>query len=464
MCFHFLLSIGQRLDLCTTVSSPTMSDTQSRPAQKIPRDPPERITALLVGGGGREHALAWKLRQSPRLERLYLTHTDNPGLAALGEPTDCPFDLTHTFRLERFCERAGVNLVVIGPEAPLAAGLADALAAPGRAVLGPGASGARLEASKSFAKKIMRAAAIPTAEGRVFTDADAARAFLRSREHAYVVKASGLAAGKGVVVPASLEEALAAVDRMMVKREFGDAGAEVVIEERLGGREASVFALLDGRTIAVLETAQDYKRLGDGDTGPNTGGMGALSPARTIAAADLDRVQREVLLPLIDTLRREEIGFRGVIYVGLMLTPGGPKVLEFNTRFGDPECQALMPRLKSDVAALLWRTAAGSLEDAEIEWDDRPSCCVVLAADGYPGDAKHKDAPITGLDEAASMPGVQVFHANTRRVDGAMVARGGRVLSVVAVGAGEAEARERANAAAERIVFPGKAHRRDIGA
>lgn len=421
------------------------------------------MNVLLVGGGGREHALAWKLRRSPRVERLFVTHPENPGLASLGEPTDCPFDLEHTFRLDRFCERAGVNLVVIGPEGPLAAGLADKLAAPGRAVLGPGASGARLEASKSFSKRIMRAAAIPTAEGRIFTSAEDAKAFLRSREHPYVVKASGLAAGKGVVVPDSLEEALAAVDRIMVKREFGDAGGEVVIEERLGGREASLFALLDGKTIAVLETAQDYKRLSDGDKGPNTGGMGALSPARTIGEADLDRAQHDVLLPLIDTLRREHIDFRGVLYVGLMLTPGGPKVLEFNTRFGDPECQALMPRLTSDLADLLWRTAAGSLDGAEIAWDARPACCVVLAAEGYPGDARHKNAPITGLDDVASTPDVWVFHGNTRVEGGVLAARGGRVLSVVAVGDTAASARDRANAAADRIVFAGKIHRRDIG-
>jgi phosphoribosylamine--glycine ligase len=430
----------------------------------VPLDPPARLNVLLVGGGGREHALAWKLRQSPRVASLYTTHADNPGIADLAEPIDCPLELTNTFRLERFCVRSGVNLVVIGPEAPLASGLADKLAAnvPGAAILGPGAEGARLESSKSFAKKIMRAAAIPTAEGRVFTDPRDAKAFLQSREHAYVVKASGLAAGKGVIVPSSLKEALDGVDRIMVRREFGDAGAEVVIEEKLKGREASVFALIDGSTIAVLETAQDYKRLGDGDTGPNTGGMGAVSPASTIDDDMLDRVQREVLIPLVDTLRREEIDFRGVLYVGLMLTAGGPKVLEFNTRFGDPECQALMPRLTSDLAELLYRTAAGSLERADITWDPRPSCCVVLAARGYPGKSE-TGAPITGIDQARGA-GAEVFHASTGREQGALVSGGGRVLSVVALGDNPEHARAAANAAADAISFDGKTHRRDVGA
>ncbi len=433
----------------------------SRPS--APPDPPGRLNVLLVGGGGREHALAWKLRQSPRVADLFTTHPDNPGIADLAQPIDCPFELANTFRLERFCVRAGVNLVVIGPEAPLASGLADRLKAnvPGAAVLGPGAEGARLESSKSFAKKMMRAAAIPTAEGRVFTDPRDAKAFLQTREHAYVVKASGLAAGKGVVVPASLKEAIDAVDRIMVKREFGDAGAEVVIEEKLKGGEASVFALIDGSTIAVLETAQDYKRLGDGDTGPNTGGMGAVSPAPALDDATLDRVQREVLVPLVDTLRREEIDFRGVLYVGLMLTPGGPKVLEFNTRFGDPECQALMPRLTGDLAEILYRTASGSLERAEIAWDPRPSCCVVLASRGYPGESE-KGAAITGVD-AARRAGAEVFHASARREAGGLVSGGGRVLSVVALGDTPDDARAAANAAADAITFEGKTHRRDVG-
>lgn len=433
---------------------------------------PDRFRILLVGGGGREHALAWRLAQSPRLDTLYTTHPENPGIAALAKPVGFPFNLKDQPRLARWCDAQSINLVVIGPEAPLAAGLADSLSRPGhvasaapeaRAVLGPGAAGALLEASKAHAKRFMRSAAIPTGEGRIFVSADDARAFLESRETAYVVKASGLAAGKGVIVPESKAEALAAVDRIMVRREFGDAGAEVVIEERLKGREASLFALIDGRTIAVLETAQDHKRLGEGDTGPNTGGMGAFSPSDALDSATIERIEREVLLPFVDTLRRDEIEFRGALYVGIMLTHGGPKVLEFNTRFGDPECQALMVRLKSDLSETLWRTATGSLSEATIEWDARPSCCIVLASKGYPGESARGE-PIEGLDAAEAMPDVRVFHSSTRVENGRLVSGGGRVLSVVALGDTLASARERALAAAETIRFASKVYRRDIGA
>lgn len=424
--------------------------------------PPDRFRVLLVGGGGREHALAWKLAQSPRLEALFTTHPDNPGISTLARPTDCPLDLKAPFRLQRFCEKEQINLVVIGPEAPLAAGLADALAAPGRAVVGPTAAGARLEASKSWAKRLMRAASIPTADARVFTSPTEAKAFLKSREYAYVVKASGLAAGKGVVVPESLDEALDAIDRIMVKKEFGDAGAEVVIEERMTGPEASVFALTDGRTIVMLETAQDHKRLLDGDKGPNTGGMGAFSPSSRLNDALIRTIQKDILVPTVDALRREDIEFRGVLFIGLMLTPGGPRVLEYNCRFGDPECQALMPRLKADLPDLLWRTACGALDEADIDWDPRPTCCVVLSSHGYPQSPRAGDV-ITGLDEAAKLPDTLIFHAGTKRNDkGELVTAGGRVLNMVATGDTLAAARERAMRAAELIQFDGKHYRRDI--
>lgn len=434
-----------------------MADPRSRAAT-----PPDRFRVLLVGGGGREHALAWKLAQSPRLEALFTTHPDNPGIAALARSTDCPLDLKAHFRLQRFCDNERINLVVIGPEAPLAAGLADALAAPGRAVLGPTAAGARLEASKSWAKRVMRSASIPTADARVFTNPSEAKAFLKSREYAYVVKASGLASGKGVVVPESLDEALDAVDRIMVKREFGDAGAEVIIEERMTGPEASVFALVDGRTIALLETAQDHKRLLDGDKGPNTGGMGAFSPSTRLNNTLLATIQRDILVPTVDALRREDIEFRGVLYVGLMLTPGGPRVVEYNCRFGDPECQALMPRLRADLPDLLWRTACAALHDAKIDWDPRPSCCVVLASHGYPQSPRAGDV-ITGLEEAAKLPDTHIFHAGTKRNDRAeVVTAGGRVLNVVATADTLAAARDRAMQAADLIRFDGKQLRRDI--
>ncbi len=426
--------------------------------------PPDRFRILLVGGGAREHALAWKLAQSPRLDAIFTSHPENPGIAALASPVDCPIDPKAPFRIQRFCDNQRINLVVIGPEAPLAAGLADVLAAPGRAVLGPTAAGARLEASKSWAKRLMRAASIPTADARVFTNPSEAKAFLKSREYAYVVKASGLASGKGVVVPESLDEALDAVDRIMVKKEFGDAGAEIVVEERMTGPEASVFALVDGRTIALLETAQDHKRLLDGDKGPNTGGMGAFSPSTRLNEALLRTIQKDILVPTVDALRREDIEFRGVLFVGLMLTPGGPRVLEYNCRFGDPECQALVPRLRADLPELLWRTASGALDEADIDWDPRPTCCVVLASHGYPQSPRAGDV-ITGIDEASKLPDTLLFHAGTKRNErGDIVTTGGRVLSVVATADTLPAARERAMQAAELIQFDGKHYRRDIAA
>jgi phosphoribosylamine--glycine ligase len=425
---------------------------------------PERLNVLLVGGGGREHALAWKLRQSPRVADLWLTHATSPGLAALARPVDVPYDLKHTFRLERFCEHNQVNLVVIGPEEPLALGLADKLAAPHRPVFGPTAAGAKIEADKAWAKQLMRGASIPTAEARTFKDHKAALAFLATRETPQVVKAAGLAKGKGVIVCESRDEAVDAVQRMMVKREFGDAADEIIIEERLKGPEVSVLALVDGRTIWTLEPCQDHKRLLEGDRGPNTGGMGAFCPTTTVDEAMMARIERDILVPTVDALRRESIDFRGVLYAGLMLTPGGPKVLEFNARFGDPECQPLMMRLRADLADVLYKTATGRLAEADLAWDPRPACCVVLAARGYP-DKPEQGAVITGLERASAMPDVQVFHAGTARdSEGRTVVAGGRVLSVTALGETLADARARALEACDAIAFEGKQLRRDIGA
>ncbi len=425
---------------------------------------PASLRVLLVGGGGREHALAWRLKASPSVEKVFVTHPSNPGLARTGEPIDVPFDLRNTFRLRRFCERKGVNLVVVGPEAPLAAGLADALRSDERAVFGPGAVGAQLEADKAFAKDFMRRLAIPTAEGRAFTNLEAARAYLRSRDEPLVVKAAGLAGGKGVVVPETVEEALEALERIMGRRAFGEASETVVLEEKLKGVEASVFALVDGRAAYLLEPCQDHKRLLEGDTGPNTGGMGAYCPASVVDANLLREIERTILVPVLDGLRREGIEYRGVLYMGLMLTPGGPKVLEFNVRFGDPECQCLMLRWKGDLGLALWRCATGTLEEAEISWDPRSCCCVTLASEGYPQAPRTGD-PITGLEQAQAMEDVVVFHAGTK-VDPrkGLVTAGGRVLSVCGMGATLEEARQRALAACDAIDFPGKQFRRDIGA
>ncbi|TVQ30412.1 MAG: phosphoribosylamine--glycine ligase [Phycisphaeraceae bacterium] len=425
---------------------------------------PDTFRILLIGGGGREHALAWKLRQSPRVERLWVTHPENPGLGALGDPCEAPLDLKHSFRLERFCEKERVNLVVIGPEDPLAAGLADKLAAPGRAIFGPGAEGAKLEADKSWAKQLMRSASIPTAESRTFTDPRKAKSYLETRETSQVVKASGLARGKGVVVADSLDEALEAIDRIMVQRAFGDAGAAVVIEERLQGPEVSVLALTDGRAIYTLEPCQDHKRLLEGDRGPNTGGMGAYCPSGAVDDAMMSRIEQGVIVPAIDALRREGVEYRGVLYAGLMLTPAGPKVLEFNVRFGDPECQPLMMRLRGDLAEILYRAGAGGLADADIDWDPRTACCIVLASRGYP-DKPETGETIVGVENAEAMEDVQIFHAGTKRDgEGRLVTAGGRVLNVVALGDTLAEAREKALQACDVIHFPGMQLRRDIGA
>jgi phosphoribosylamine--glycine ligase len=432
-----------------------------------------KVNVLLVGGGGREHALAWRLAQSPRLGTLWVTHPENPGLAALGRPVEVPVDYERPFRLQLFCQKERIGLAVIGPEEPLAAGLADALRAglgdaaatvPPPAVFGPGRDGAMLEADKAWARQFLRSAAVPMAEGRIFTDPDGAKAYLRSRESPQVVKAAGLARGKGVIVPESVDEAVEAVDRIMVRRQFGDAGSRVVVEERLRGREASLLALVDGRTIYVLEPCQDHKRLGDGDTGPNTGGMGAYCPGGITDDSMIDRVQREILIPTVDALKREGIDFRGVLYAGLMLTPAGPKVLEFNVRFGDPECQALMARLDADLLEVCLATATRRLDSADINWTPAASCCIVLASDGYPEQPRTGD-PIDGLEDAAAVPGVHVFHAGTRRDDaGRLVTAGGRVLGVTAAADSIAEARRRAYLACERIRFRGKTYRTDIAA
>jgi phosphoribosylamine---glycine ligase len=422
------------------------------------------INVLLIGGGGREHALAWKLAKSPRLATLFAANRENPGLAALGTAVDVPISVKEAYRTAQFCRKHDIRLVMIGPEEPLAQGFADKLRAEGLLVFGPGADGARLEADNAWSKHLMRAASIPTAEGRAFNDPQGAISFIRTREHPPVVKAAGLAKGKGVYIPRTTDEAVHAIDQIMVKKIFGDAGRQVVIEEQLAGPEVSVLALVDGRSIYILETCQDHKRLGDNDTGPNTGGMGAFCPSPNVDDALIERVQRQILVPTLDALRREGIDYRGVLYAGLMLTHGGPKVLEFNVRFGDPECQALMMRLRSDLLELALATCEGRLGDTEIEWEPGASCCIVLAAHGYPESPRSGDV-ITGIEQAEEIETVRVFHAGTRRdADGKIITAGGRVLNVCATGTDLAEARQRAYRACELIEFTGKTYRRDIGA
>ena len=431
------------------------------------RSIPESVNVLLVGTGGREHALARRLVDSPRLGTLWVQAGANAGLAELGRtcPEAIPDQLgsNERFRLRKFLDEQQVQLVVVGPEVPLANGIADELAAEGRLVFGPGAAGARLEADKGYAKDLMRSAAVPTAEGRSFSDHEQARTYIERRGDRCVVKAAGLAAGKGVVVCDDAEQGLAAVDLIMGDRGFGAAGETVVIEERLEGQEMSVLALVDGRTISVLDPCQDHKQVGEGDVGPNTGGMGAYCPTPLATAPLMQQVHRDILVPTVDALRRDGVEFRGVLYAGLMLTPSGPKVLEFNVRFGDPECQPLMTRLRGDLVELLWRTAAGTLDEAVFEFDERTACTVVLCSGGYPG-AYPKGVPIEGIERAERLDGVTIFHAGTTRDEqGRLVTSGGRVLGVTALADDLRAARDLANQACDLIEFEGAFHRRDIG-
>lgn len=413
---------------------------------------------LVIGSGGREHALVWKIAQSPLVEEIYCA----PGNAGIAEEAVClalPAD-DHGAVIA-FCRERRIDLVVIGPEAPLVAGLADALDAAGIAAFGPGAAAARLEGSKGFTKDLCRAHAIPTAAYERFSDAAAAAAYVRAKGAPLVVKADGLAAGKGVTVATSEAEALAAVDAIFSGR-FGAAGAEAVIEDRLDGEEASFFALCDGTHVLPLATAQDHKRAGDGDTGPNTGGMGSYSPAPVMSAELVARTMGEIVAPTVAALAAAGTPYRGVLYAGLMIDREGPKLIEYNVRFGDPECQVLMMRLRSDLVPLMLACARGGLAGMRAEWSDDAALTVVMAARGYPGDYR-KGSEIRGLDAAQADPAVKIFHAGTARADGRLVAAGGRVLNVTARGRDVRAARARAYAAVGAIDWPDGFCRRDIG-
>ena len=412
------------------------------------------MNVLLIGSGGREHALAWKLARSPRLDRLYAA-PGNPGIAELAAVV--ALDPADHEAVIAFCRKERIGLVVVGPEAPLVAGIVDALSAAGIKAFGPTRAAAQLEGSKSFTKNICAEANIPTAAWRHFRDAGAAASYVRERGAPIVVKADGLAAGKGVTVAASVDEALAAVAAC-----FAAPGAEVVIEECLTGEEASFFVLSDGTTALPFGTAQDHKRVGDGDTGPNTGGMGAYSPAPVMDDAMVERVMDEIVRPTLAQMARRGTPFRGVLFVGLMLTADGPKLIEYNVRFGDPECQVLMPRFDGDLLDLMLATVDGGLAGARPAWRDEAALCVVLAARGYPG-AYEKGTPIGGIDAAQALEGVKVFHAGTATRGGRLTAAGGRVLGVTALGPTIAEAQKRAYAAVAAIDWPGGFHRSDIG-
>lgn len=413
---------------------------------------------LVVGGGGREHALVWKIAQSPLVEKVYAA----PGNAGIAQEAECvDLKADDVEGLLQFARRAGIDLTVVGPEAPLVAGIVDRFEEAGLPIFGPRREAARLEGSKVFAKKLMREARIPTAEFRVFEEPDEAHRYLDSQTGPLVVKADGLAAGKGALVCRNIDEAHEAVEVIMVERKFGDAGRAVVIEECLTGEEASILALTDGRTILLLPSSQDHKPIYDGDRGPNTGGMGAYSPAPVVTPEMEERITREVLVPVVHALRVRGVRYRGVIYAGLMITPGGPKVLEFNCRFGDPETQPILVRLQSDLVEALRATIEGRLDEVALRWDERPAVCVVMASGGYPGPYE-KGKSISGLEEVARMPDVVVFHAGTSSADGRVVTAGGRVLGVTALGGNVAQAKERAYEAVRKIHFEGAYYRTDI--
>lgn len=418
------------------------------------------MNILLLGSGGREHALSWKLAQSPRCEKLFAA-PGNPGIAECA--TLVKLDATDHDAVAAFCVVQAVDLVVIGPEAPLVDGLADALRAAGVAVFGPNKAAAQLEGSKGFTKDLCARANIPTAAYVRTTSLDEARAALPKFGLPVVIKADGLAAGKGVIIAETHNQAdEALVD--MFSGSFGAAGAEVVLEEFMTGEEASFFALTDGTDILAFGSAQDHKRVGDGDTGPNTGGMGAYSPARVLTP-ELEREAMErIIRPTVDTMRAEGMPYSGVLYAGLMLTPEGPKLVEYNARFGDPECQVLMMRLEEDLAELLMDVAQGRLgARGAVTMAEDCALTVVMAAKGYPG-TPDKGGAISGIDAAeGTAPGIKVFHAGTALADGALVASGGRVLNVTALGASIAQAQGRAYAAVDALSFPSGFCRRDIG-
>jgi phosphoribosylamine--glycine ligase len=416
----------------------------------------------VIGSGGREHALIEALALNPDVDRLYAV-PGNAGTAARATNVH-GIGVTDAAALAAFAESARVDLTVVGPEMPLAVGVADYFLDRGLAVFGPTAAAARIEGSKAFAKEVMAAAGVPTARAEVFDDAAAAIRALDDFGPPWVIKAEGLAAGKGVTVTADLSAAKAAVEAALVRRVHGDAGARILLEEYLDGPEASMFALSDGRTVVPLAPARDYKRVADGDQGPNTGGMGAYSPLPDVPESLVDEVRRTILEPTVAELCARGIRYQGLLYAGLALTAAGPKVIEFNCRFGDPEAQVVVPRLASDLTGLLWATAEGVLAGEKVAWDPRACVTVVLASGGYPG-SYHRDLPITGLDAAERSPDVRVYHAGTTR-DAAGVVRtaGGRVLAVTALGDDLAEARSRAYAAAELIHFDGVHYRRDIAA
>lgn len=422
------------------------------------------MKVLVIGKGGREHALVWKLAQSPRVDQVFCA-PGNAGTALDG--TNVAIETKDFDGLIRFAKKEAIDLTVVGPEDPLAQGVVDAFQKSGLKIFGPSKAAAQIEASKVFAKKLMRDADVPTAEFRVFDHPDPARLYVQTREYPVVVKADGLAAGKGVLVCSTTEDAMAAIERIMVREEFGlAAGRQIIIEKRLDGQELSVQALVSGRVIVPLAAAQDHKRAFDGDTGPNTGGMGAYSPAPLATPELLQEIESQALVPTVHAMKRKRVPFRGVLYAGVMATNQGMRILEYNCRFGDPETQPLLMRLKTDLFELLEAAVDDRLDDfaeGNLQWDDHPAVCVVMASGGYPG-AFPRGKVVLGLDEAAKLPDVKVFHAGTKRDSNNLtITDAGRVLGVTALGDTLAAAKQKAYEAAAKIHFQGAFYRKDIG-
>lgn len=414
---------------------------------------------LVVGGGGREHAIVWKLAQSSQVKKIYCV-PGNAGTATLAENISISSEDINS--LLSLAQEKKIDLTVVGPEAPLAAGIVDVFTSKGLSCFGPLREAARLESSKAFAKEIMKKYKIPTAEGQIFTEIETAISYLKEMGSPVVVKADGLAGGKGVVVARVIEEANSALHSIMVKKVFGNAGVRVVIEECLEGEEVSIMAFTDGYTIIPMISAQDHKRVFDNDEGPNTGGMGAYSPAPVFTEELSERVKSEILSPVISGLRQEGIIYKGVLYVGLMITKEGPKVLEFNARFGDPECQVVLPALKNDLVEVIQAVLDGSLHKQELQWLEGLTACVIMASDGYPGDFK-KGFSIYGLDVVEKMEDIFVFHAGTTIKEERVTTTGGRVLGITARGETLKSALDKAYLAVKNISFEGAHYRTDIG-
>jgi len=420
------------------------------------------MNVLVIGKGGREHALVWKLKQSARAEKVFCA-PGNAGTALDG--INVPIDATEFEKLTRFCKKEQIGLAIVGPEDPIALGLTDHLRKHGINVFGPSKDAARIESSKVWAKLLMRHADVPTAEFRIFDHPDPARTYVETRDYAVVVKADGLAAGKGVIVCKDVVESKKAIQRIMVNDEFGPkAGRQIIVEKRLDGEEISILALVSGRTILLLPPCQDHKAVSDGDLGPNTGGMGAYCPAPVGTPELLKLAESEVFVPIVHAMKRGRFPFSGVLFAGIMLTNQGPRVLEYNCRFGDPETQTILMRLKTDLLELLLAVAdetLGEFDDDKLEWDPRPSVCVVMCSGGYPGKYETGKA-ITGLEEAAKLPDVKVFHSGTKVSHDRIVSDGGRVLAVTALGDTLAKAKALAYKAVKLIQFPGMHFRSDI--